>query len=54
MGGLELFQPLDEFVVFEVGNFRGGLDIVFPIVAGDFLAKPIDFGGGVERHNATS
>ena len=46
MGGFELLESLDEAIVLGVGNLGGRLDVVFPVVAADFLAKPGDFRGG--------
>ena len=46
MVGFELLEPLDEPIVLGVGNLRRRLDVVFPVVAADFLAKPGDFRGG--------
>ena len=54
MLGFELFQLLDEPVVIGIGDLRGRLDVVFPVVAADFVAKPGDFGGGRMDRNARS
>ena len=41
--GLKLLEPLDKPVVFEVGNLRSRLDVVFPIVPRDHLTEPGNF-----------
>ena len=36
--GLQLFEPFDQPVILAVADLRRRLDIVFPVVAADFLA----------------
>ncbi len=54
MLGFELLEPLDEPVVLAVGDFRGRLDVVLPVVVADFLAEPGDFRGGRSEDMADS
>ena len=51
MLGLQLFQPLDQPIVLEIGYLRGGSHVIQIIVTPDFLAKPGDFGGRIGRHD---
>ena len=41
------FSRSIEPVVLAVGDLRGRLDVVFPVVVADFLAEPGDFGGRI-------